>query len=220
MRRIITYGKLALNRIEAAITELRRAPDDADDTVEAQAKTFRIWMWSTAMGLTLIVISSVISMAGESSEVKTKSATAEPSVLASMPEGYVIAPIEPTNSDSLDSIFDEHGYADLYRASSSDTKAACIARGLPLLRAPKNRRRFAVLVPEGQSAVLAELNEPVLVVLRKKPLKLKTVQRTARDSQSKWIRKSPLVREADRRIDLIEEDIPEIAPTPETGAKS
>lgn len=216
MSPLAKFAKQVLNRLEARLQHLREVAKDTDDTVEAQAKTFRIWMWSSAAGLTLVVIASVVSMSSKSSEPETH-AVASPrdiTMLESLPDGFVIAPIDPTNADSLDSIFDEHGYADLYQAGNGDSRGKCIARGLPLVRAPKNRRRFAVLVPDEQASVLAELNEPVLVILRKKPVK------STGDAKKKSPRESPLIREIRGRIDLIQEDIPEIAQTPESGAKS
>ncbi len=216
MSRLVKFAKQVLNHLEAQLQHLRTAVKETDDTVEAQAKTFRIWMWSSAAGLALVVIASVVSMASGSAPAETKTIAGERDItmLESLPDGFVIAPIEPTNAESLDSIFDEHGYADLYRTGTGDSRGARIARGLPLVRAPKNRRRFAVLVPDEQASVLAELNEPVLVILRKKPLEATDV------SKKKPSGRSPLIREIKGRIDLIQEDIPDTAQTPESGAKS
>ncbi len=220
MSRLVKFAKQVLSHLEVRIQDLRNTlketVKETDDTVEAQAKTFRIWMWSSAAGLTLIVIASVVSMSGKTSTSDSQAVTSgrDLTMLESLPDGFVIAPIDPTNVDSLDSIFDEHGYADLYQSGTGDSRGKCIARGLPLVRAPKNRRRFAVLVPDEQASVLAELNEPVLVILRKKPLQGKDASRKRTPGES------PLIREIKGRIDLIQEDIPEIAQTPEPGARS
>lgn len=219
MSPLVKYVKQVLNRIEAGFQKLKIRSAEKDDTVEAQAQTFRIWMWSSAAGLALIVITSVVSMSATTSANPASSDGAvERSVLASLPDGYVIAPIDPTNSESLDSIFDEHGYADLYQATAADTRGKCIARGLPLIRAPKNPRRFAVLVSETQAGVLASLNEPVLVVLRKKPAgKPEAAQEPLTAKRSK---NGPIQRELKGNIDLIQEEIPENAQPSDSGVRS
>lgn len=213
---LMKQAKQVWNRFVDRIQEAKRRVRNTDDTVEAQAETFRIWMWSSAAGLSLIIIASVISMSrGETDAAKPQ---AEASMLDKLPEGFVIAPIDPINADSLDSIFDQHGYADLYRANGENGKGEKIARGLPLMRAPRNPRRFAVLVREENSAVLADLNEPVLVILRKKPPKGFS-QVEPRRKKAK--RGSVLVRDAGPGLDIIEEEIPElrkIENRSETGA--
>lgn len=216
MIRISKFAKQVLNRLQDHFQKSKSQFEKKDDdTVEAQAQTFRIWMWSTAAGLTLILISTVVSMS-RGAEKADLAAGGEASLLTSLPDGYVLAPIEPANLDSLDSIFEDHGYADLYRSSDSNERGAKIARGLALIRAPKNPRRFAILVPESDSDLLAELNQPVIVVLRKKP------KSTANERQPKSRRKSesPLIRETKGDIQLIEEEIPEVTQSRDAGATS
>ena len=206
MKQIVTQVEQVLSLVHARIATFRnRLREKNDDTLEAQAQTFRIWMWASAAGLSLIVVGSAISMAKP--EATTSPVNRETSILDQLPEGYVIAPIDPTNLDSLDSIFDQQGYADLYRAGADNERGQRIGRGLPLIRAPRNPRRFAVIVPETQAALLGELNESVLVVLRNGPPKA-----GGRDEPQKSPRKSKkrgvlLLREATERIDVIEEDL-------------
>lgn len=221
MTHLVKLAKQGFDQVESAIRskieKIKADRKNGDDTVEAQAETFRIWMWSSAAGLSIIVIASVISMASHSEEArKTLDASSEKptSMLDALPDGYVIAPIQPTNNDSLDSIFEQHGYVDLYRAGATGSKGKIIARGLPLVRAPKNPRQFAVLVPENQTDVLPELNEPVLVILRKGPVTDIAQPKVKRG------RSSPLVREANQNIQLIEEEIPDVENASTGGAKS
>lgn len=211
IKQVTQVLKTLRDRIEAEINTLKAKR--SDDTVEAQAHTFRIWMWASAAGLSLVVIASVVSKKPNVEFGATSVADPQVAMLDALPDGFVIAPIEPTNADSLDSIFGQHGYADLYRPTSSGEKGQRIARSLPLVRAPKNPRRFAVLVAESEIEVLGRLNEPVLVILRKGPAKNK-------DETAGYKRKSgkSQYKEAKQKIEVIEEDIPEYAET--QGAKS
>lgn len=216
--RIVRVWKSTRIQIEERLLELKNRARLADDTVEAQAQTFRIWMWSSAAGLTLIVLVSVLSLHTDNAE--KPAAEAPRSMLDRLPEGFVVAPIDPVNLDSLDSIFEDHGYADIYKAagrSDTNSKGRRLARGLPLIRAPRNPRRFAVLVRETDSEILADLNEPVLVVLRKGPLKMSD-KREPRHGRPR--RDSPLFREPHGNIHVIEEEIPESAQVSDGGVKS
>lgn len=215
MIRLVRSARQALNsvrdRLESNIQSLKAAKND--DTVEAQANTFRIWMWTSAAGLSLVVIASVVSKHSTENPGSRSSPPrdSQVSMLDSIPDGYMIAPIEPTNSDSLDSIFGDHGYVDLYRPTGTGDKGRRIARSLPLVRAPKNPRRFAVLVTDAQSEILSQLSEPVLVILRKGPLPGNSDLRSNSEL-------SPPRRRPEKRIEIIQEEIPEIAA--DSGAKS
>lgn len=203
------HVKQVWNRWVDRLHAIKTRVQNKDDTVEAQAETFRIWMWSSAAGLSLIIITAVVSMSRGDDTVKP--AAAEQSMLEKLPDGFMIAPIDPINIDSLDSIFEQHGYADLYRADGEKGKGQRIARGLPLIRAPRNPRRFAVLVREEQSSVLASLNEPVLVILRKKPPKgFAQVEPPGKKKRRGSIRGSTHEYEAGPGLGIIEEDIPEL----------
>ena len=182
-----------------------RLQQKQDATVEDQAQSFRVWMWSSAFALSLIVIFTVVSNSANSANSKTKVIpdTGKPAVsfLESLPEGFVVAPIEPVNSESLDSLLDEHGYADLYRSRADGEKDKRIARGLPLIRAPRNPRQFAVIVPEHLSEhrteLLSELSRPVVVILRKGPPK------TSEKRASKKIRPRKVVRS---KVEIVAEE--------------
>ena len=196
--------KQALNHIENKWKELLRRHEesrrirrlkDQDSTIEDQAQSFRVWMWSSAFALTLIVIFTVISNSKSKDDLPAVEST--PSFLEQLPDGFVVAPIEPVNSDSLDSIFDDHGYADLYRSNSNGEKGKRVARGLALIRAPRNPRQFAVIVPEGQTELLPEFSHPVVVILRKGPPKV---------SEKRSAKKEPKTRAPKSRVQIISED--------------
>jgi len=202
--RLISRLKQVLNHVESKVKELAREHaerrrlrryKDQDSTIEDQAQSFRIWMWSSAFALTLIVIFTVISNSRAQETVNTADTT--PSFLEQLPEGFVVAPIEPTNSEPLDSIFDDHGYADLYRANVNGEKGKRIARGLALIRAPRNPRQFAVIVPESQTDLLPELSQPVVVILRKGPPKT---------PEKRADKKKAPKRESRSKVEIIAED--------------
>lgn len=208
MKAIVKFVKQDLkNRVallKQSIKAKRERRSTQDDSVEAQAETFRTWMWSSAAGLSILLIAAVVSMKRSEVDPTTNPEKAQVgSMLDQLPDGYMIAPIEPTNIDSLDSIFESHGYADLYRTTSEGSKGRRIARGLALIRAPRNPRQFAVIVSEAEIDVLGQLNEPVMVVLRKKPVRNSsgTIPNLRDRKNPKPLRALPV-----RTIDLIEED--------------
>ncbi len=177
------------------------------DTAEAQADALRIWMWASAAGLSLIVIVTVASRSSGSSTTTSGSSrvgeisqTESLSIIQQMPRGFVLVPIEPANLDALDSMFDQHGFADLYRADGGDRRGRRVARGVALIRSPRNPRRFAVLMPESDSDRMPELAEPVLVILRKSP---------AAQSDRKPRAKTE-ARRSQGRIQIVEEAQPDL----------
>lgn len=200
--------KNGLERLELWKAERAR---ETDDTVESQAKMFRIWVWSSAAALVFIGLIAVKSKSHGTSTggAESQPASADKDVSQSIPDGYVLVPIEPTNIDALDSLFDSHGYADLYTPDTGSdenspvrgTKKRLIRRGVPLLRAPRNPRRFAALIEEGDQIALAKLAEPVIVVVRKGRPK----PNDAAESSRHHGKKSPVV-----KIEVIQEPTTEI----------
>lgn len=210
--RVIQAKQVWQNAVDR-IRDLKFRAREGDDTVESQAHTFRIWMWSSTVGLGLIVIVTVLSGATNPTETPVAPVESSISMFDQLPEGYMVAPIEPTNLDSLDSMFDQHGYADLYKPEAGGGKGKRIARGVPLIRAPKNPRRFAVLIAESQTATLANLADPVLVILRKKPAKVYEEPDEKPKSRSR-------LRDVSPSIDVIEEALPASAQNLEPGVQS
>lgn len=133
-----------------------------------------------------------------------------PSLVDQVPDGFVLVPIEPLNFETIDALIENHAYIDLYHStdehgyqgdqSGTKQRKRLIARGLPLLRAPKNPSKFAVIVKESDSDILAKLGVPVLVVVRKGPPKggYPAVRRSQRNPKAKKL-----------KADFIVEEIPE-----------
>ena len=76
------------------------------------------------------------------------SAPTNPKTLETLiPQGFQLIPIEVANQESLDSVFGQYGYVDLYAADvRSPTPSKRIVQAVKLLRAPLNPQQFAVLV--------------------------------------------------------------------------
>jgi hypothetical protein len=174
------FTELALKISAPFINKISSGLHGSDDTVEGQSKAFRIWMFSSTAAILMMLVLSF--SATRSSEARSQGNT-QPgqSLIEQVPEGFVLVPIEPQNFETIDALIENHAYVDLYNSSidesySSETIAIdrrkrLIARGLPLVRAPKNPSRFAVLVKEADTEILTRLGVPVLVVVRKGPPK-------------------------------------------------
>lgn len=83
-------------------------------------------------------------------------ADAEPeSIDTYIPAGFVLVPISVYNSESVDSIFGNHGVVDLYPVKENGNAVKWpLARGVKMLRAPKNPSQFGVLVPARAAPVV------------------------------------------------------------------
>jgi len=85
-----------------------------------------------------------------------------------IPHGFVLVPIEVYNLEALNSVLGDFGVVDLYTVASqgqTHTKQT-VAKGLRILRAPKNPQQFAVLAPENQAAKIARSPTPFYVVIQ------------------------------------------------------
>ncbi len=80
-----------------------------------------------------------------------------------IPNGYVLLPIDVQNLESLDSLLGQYGVVDLYTPGDP----VAVAKGLKIIRSPKDPSEFSVLVPESQSAALVRAEDkPFLVVVQ------------------------------------------------------
>ncbi len=177
--------------------------NSTDDTVEGQSKAFRVWMLSSSGAILLMLILSFASFKGTNSSDESVKKF-ETSLVERVPEGFVLVPIDPQNIETIDALVDDHAYVDLYSSDSEDQSLGqknrrAIARGLPMVRAPKNPSRFAVLVMESETRVLTRLGAPVLVVIRKGPLK--------RQARNKGEPKNPSAK-LKQVFEFITEDVP------------
>jgi hypothetical protein len=172
--------ELVLKVSERCIRKISSGFRSTDDTVEGQSKAFRVWMFSSTAAILLMMLLSLGPSGNSIAKPDSEHSTAQ-SLIDQVPDGFVLVPIEPLNFEAIDALVENHVYVDLYRASDDDPlnsdsgdsirRKRLIARGLPMVRAPKNPSKFAVLVKEADSDILARLGAPVLVVVRKRPPK-------------------------------------------------
>lgn len=124
----------------------------------------RAWFFPTIMiGICLIV--SVFIDTHNKAGALTTSKVAAPyaGIDTFIPDGYVLLPIEVQNLESLDSLIGQYGVVDLY----SPGEPTAVAKGLKIVRSPKDPSEFSVLVPEAESATLIRAEtKPFLVVVQ------------------------------------------------------
>ena len=70
------------------------------------------------------------------------------SLSESIPDGFVVVPVELENHESISDIIDSHGVVDLYKRSSS--RSTKVARAVRLIRLQP--LRFAALIPEERTS--------------------------------------------------------------------
>lgn len=144
-------------------------------------------MFSSFGALVCILL---LNLSARSNEVKPSSAnsTQTEDLVSQLPTGHVLVPIEPMNLDAIDAVFGQHGWADLFieredvdtafRNSGKPARRR-IAVGVPLIRAPRNPSRLAVIVSESETQLISELGQPVHVALRKSPANGKSAHKPA-----------------------------------------
>jgi hypothetical protein len=173
IEQVLKISKHCIRKISSSLRTV-------DDTVEGQSKAFRIWMFSSTAAILMMLLLS-FGPSGHSQARPNPETSVVPSLIDQVPDGFVLAPIEPLNFEAIDALIENHAYVDLYLGNDdgllndesfhTNRRKRLIARGLPLVRAPKNPSKFAVLVKEADSDILTKLGAPVLVVVRKGPPK-------------------------------------------------
>ncbi|MCB0348109.1 MAG: hypothetical protein KDD37_04700 [Bdellovibrionales bacterium] len=81
------------------------------------------------------------------------SRSADVDLVTIIPKNHTLIPIEVKNSESLDSIFGNYGYVNLY--VEKNHKQQLVGKNIKLIRAPKNPSQFAVLVKDEQTKYIA-----------------------------------------------------------------
>ncbi len=109
-----------------------------------------------------LIVAIMVDTHDKSTAVK-QSASPYAGIDTFIPDGYVLLPIEVQNLESLDSLLGQYGVVDLYKPGDP----VAVAKGLKIIRSPKDPSQFSVLVPESQSAELIRSEDkPFLVVVQ------------------------------------------------------
>lgn len=114
-------------------------------------RSFQKWSWENRL-LFMITVIALLPVLLSLWPQDQPSVDRPASVDTFIPKGFVLIPIELSNYEALDSILGRFAYVDLFSNGESNRPARLIARHVRLLRAPQNPSRFAVLVPETESA--------------------------------------------------------------------
>lgn len=100
-----------------------------------------------------------------------------------IPDGFVLVPIEIQNLPSLESMVGQYGVVDLY----SNGETTPIARGLRLIRSPRDPSQFAVLVPQERSHEIVKASlKPMQVVVQNPSQKKSEIRRVGVTNKIIW----------------------------------
>lgn len=197
--KLAQYRKSLLENLRAALAEQFSSEILKDNSIEGQAKTFRLWVLISGVTLLICALSNSSATTGSSPTGPQSEST---DITAQIPDGMLVVPIQAANYSTLDPLLDRHAWADIYLPSLDGSRGLRIAESVPLIRAPQNRQHLAALIPEGEPSPLLSISDPVIVILRSSPKK-----RVGRDQPAAPDRhtKGPLRRETRSQLHLIEE---------------
>lgn len=133
--------------------------------IKEKKNTFQIW-------LVLIVISLVFTILQHTD--KTKERKDMQNLDTYIPEGFVLVPIELSNSASLAGLLENKGVVDLYTGDPTQRQAEKAATAVKIIRSPRNPSYFAVLVPENKAPFLIQRFQPFHAVIQNPTQKQKT----------------------------------------------
>ncbi len=90
-----------------------------------------------------------------------------------IPKGYVLVPIELTNSTGINSLMGPFTLVDIYASSENgERKGKLLAQNLRMIKAPNDDGQFAVLVNENEQTLIEKLYDPIFAVIRNPNFKL------------------------------------------------
>ena len=124
-----------------------------------------VYLW-----LILITISLTITILQKAKKKDPASSERLQNIDTYIPKGFVLLPIELSNSPSLEGLLPEKGVVDLYTGDPILKSAQKVAVGVKIIRSPKNPSYFAVLVPEQDASLLIQRFQSFYAVIQN-PLK-------------------------------------------------
>jgi hypothetical protein len=83
-----------------------------------------------------------------------------------IPEGFLLVPIQLSNTESLASLAGQFALVDLYAVGEKGRKGFKVASAVKLLRAPLNPQQFAVLIRESESSKIVTMEGPFFAALK------------------------------------------------------
>ena len=110
-------------------------------------KTAQVW------GL-LVLVSLAVTLL--QSKKQDKTLKAHRNIDTYIPKGFVLVPVELSNSPSLDGILANKGVVDLYTGDPTRQKAEKVAEAVKIIRSPNSPAYFAVLAPAEQAVFLIQ----------------------------------------------------------------
>lgn len=192
------FRKSTIGNLRAALAERFSSEILKDNSIEGQAKTFRLWVLTSGVTLLICALSNSSATTGSSPTGPRSEST---DITAQIPDGMLIVPLQAANYSTLDPLLSRRAWADIYLPSLDGSRGLRIAESVPLIRAPQTRQ-LAALIPEGEPSPLLSISDPVIVILRSSPKK--RVGRSQRMVPDRRI-KRPLRREPHSQLHLIEE---------------
>ncbi len=133
--------------------------------IKENKKTFHVW-------LILSLISLVFTLLQHTDQ--TMERTDIQNLDTYIPEGFVLVPVELSNTESLVGLLENKGVVDLYIGDPSRQQAEKAATAVKIIRSTRNPSHFAVLVPENKASFLIQRFQPFHAVIQNPEQKKKT----------------------------------------------
>lgn len=100
-----------------------------------------------------------------------------------IPAGFLLVPIQLSNSESLASLAGQFALVDLYTVGDKNRKGFKVASAVKLLRAPLNPQQFAVLIRESESSKIVTMEGPFFAALKNRSDKSRSgLERTVKSN--------------------------------------
>ncbi len=125
----------------------------------------RAWFLPTLVIGICLIVSILVDTRGKTATITAAARPSSPyaGIDTFIPDGDVLLPVEVQNLESLDSLIGQYGVVDLYQPGNP----VAIAKGLKIIRSPKDPSEFSVLVPETESStIISAETKPFLVVVQ------------------------------------------------------
>ena len=116
--------------------------------IRENKKTCQVWAV-----LILIAFTATFGQGGARKKASPKS---NKNIDTYIPEGFVLVPVELSNSPSLAGLLANKGVVDLYTGDPAQKRAEKVAEGIKIIRSPRDPSFFAVLAPEAQAPFLIQ----------------------------------------------------------------